>query len=112
MFAGYNKTEPRKSVSKSPLSLRKPKQFNASDNKNNSQAISHNQTYNISCQKLNHSIINFKEESFHSQPKYGMTSYLSDIKPINNPNLDNSKFSFTTNDNLLKLSNMSNSGNI
>jgi hypothetical protein len=123
VFAGYNKTEPRKSVSKSPLSLRKSKpkfgfpltennvSYNSQVNNGNSQL---NQSFYISSDRLNNSIIKFKDDVIHQPQKFGMTSYLSDIKPINNYNtqLDTSKFSFTTNDNLLKLSNMSNLSNI
>jgi hypothetical protein len=55
----------------------------------------------------NNSFIKYNDDNLQIKPKFGASSYLSDIKPINNYNLDCSKFSFNTDTNF-RLSNISN----
>jgi hypothetical protein len=67
----------------------------------------------LSASKINNSVMHFNENIMHNKPNFGTTSYLSEIKPLNNYNtsLDTSKFGYNT-DNVLRLSNLSAFSNI
>ena len=83
---------------------------NMNVNHNNSNFLSQNSIISNN-DKINNSIVNFKDEALHNPQKFGLSSYLSDIKPINNFTStisESTKFSFISNNNFHKLSNSGN----
>lgn len=100
IYAGYNKTESSRRVSKSPLSLRKSKtKLNIEDPNlmNIPLPVSTpKEKFSISENTLNNSIIKFKDQNLQPIHNFGASSQLSDIKPIRNYNteLQFSNFSY------------------